>query len=417
MSIGGPGLISLLRTRGWVAAVVVTSLTIVLVAGVILATTSLGCGPANRVGLKLARCTDTSGKAAALYSPTPVFFPTPSAKGGYPPVATPVTFYPPATNPTTYYPPVNNPTTFYPPNIPPGSSGTSPQDPFYPLMTGATSAGSLSCTLPIYAGPPGSGGFISFPGGNFTADPRSAVAAPSPGPQQGYGYGYGPSGMSYDRSHSRWLPVAPQLVAPDGNHYAYASNDGIYVVDAANGTQVELGQGHPWQLLRVLNDRVYATVPGTPGFWVVPFTGAPSEVTTSGYWQAATANAAYGTATSAVPAGTTQKLLKLNTATGKVSDWFSTPGATVSVLGFDLAGDPVIQAGYVNTWELWLSGRVIANSYEQFFVQGAMFADSHGLWFPIYYQGGNVQGIALYVPGSGLYMVSQLGAQVAGVCA
>jgi len=37
----------------------------------------------------------------------------------------------------------------------------------------------LSCTLPVFAGPPGSGGFITFPSGSFTPDPKSGVTLPS----------------------------------------------------------------------------------------------------------------------------------------------------------------------------------------------------------------------------------------------
>lgn len=411
----------ILRNKGWVATVLVTVVTLVLVSGVVLITTNVGCGAEDQIGVKLARCT-VKVQTAANHSPAPAFIPSPSAKGGpfYPPASNPGTFYPPQNNPGTYYPPQNNPGTSYPPNYPPGSSG---QPPVIPFASGyPPAAAALSCSLPAYAGPPGSGGFISFPNGTFTADPRSAVALPSPGPQQGPGYGgYYVFGTTYDRAHSRWLPVLSQYVSPDGNHFAYPGTSGIYVVDASNNSQVEIGEGRSWILLRVLNDRVYATGANAPGLWIVPFSGTPTQVTADGFWRVATATYAFGSSTSAVPQGATQPLLRLEISTGKVSDWFSQPGAQANVVGFDANGVPLVQASYAQGWELWLvasanSGEVIANSNENFNINGAMVADSHGVWFPIYVQYTG-QGIGLYIPGQGIYMVANIGAQIAGGCA
>jgi hypothetical protein len=296
----------------------------------------------------------------------------------------------------------------------------------------------------MYAGPPGSGGFVVLPEGNFVADPRSAVALPStsagspspapnysgsgyaPGPGYGgpgYGFGYG---MAWDPKHSRWLPVKLEMVAPDGNHYAYPSTNSIYLVDASTNTQVEIGPGHAWLVLRVLNDRVYATIPNTPGFWVVPFTGAPRQVTALGYWQAATATAAYGTLTSAVPQGAATKLSKLDIASAAVTDWFTREGANSSVYGFDLQGNPIVYAQYTNGWAMWLTksptqATVVANNFQNFGPQGAPMADGNGIWFPAYYSqqypNFNGSGVILYVAGSGLYWMSSVGGQLAGGCA
>lgn len=402
-----------LRARGWVATAIVTVVSLLLVGGVIVATTNVGCAPAGKLGLKLARCTATSNTSAQLLqSPTAY----PSAKGGFTPQPSA-----PATTPATFYPPQSSPGSSYPPAYPPGSSGQVPQYPFYGAGSSVPGLPSLSCALPAYAGPPGSGGFVSFPTGSFTADPRSAVSIPSPGPQNGPGYGYAPYGMAFDRAHSRWLPVGPQFVAPDGNHYAFAASSGIYIVDASTGTEVEVGEGHTWTLLRTLNDRVYAVVQGAAGFWVVPFSGSPTEVTTQGYWTIASASAAYGTPTSQVPSGITQQLLRLDIATGGVTNFFSSAGASVAPLAFDTHGNPIVQTSTVGgSWELWVVGSskatVIANSYENFYLQGGMVPDNHGVWIPMYWQTGAGQGIALYVEGSGIYELSTVGAQIGGPC-
>jgi hypothetical protein len=294
----------------------------------------------------------------------------------------------------------------------------------------------------MYAGPPGSGGFVVFPQGNFVADPRSAVAlpaaspgSPSPAPAYNYGPGYGGPGpgygagyygMAWEPAHSRWLPVKNDWVAPDGNHYAYPSTNSVYLVDASTNTQVEIGVGRTWNLVRVLNDRVLAAVPNTPGFWVLPFSGTPKQVSAQGYWQAATATAAYGMLTSAVPQGATTKLVKLDIASGAVTDWFTRDGSNTSIMGFDLQGNPIVYSYTNNGWSIWVtksatSATLMANNYAQFGTQGSPVADANGVWFPAYYNGGygapNGSGVLLYVAGSGIYWMTSIGGQLAGACA
>jgi hypothetical protein len=437
-------LIRLLQSNKALASILVTAVTLVLVAGVLLVTTSLGCGPANQIGVKITHCI-TPSPVAARTTPSPTEWP---AKPGnvpppnpiyYPPAPNPASSYPPNTNPASNPPPYTNPASGYPPQAV-VTSGTA--DPFYPPSSGGPPAHPLSCKLPMYAGPPGSGGFVNLPQGNFVADPRSAVSlpqaatgSPSPAPNiSSNPYGQGPSyggggygyGMAWEPIHQRWLPVKSEMVSPDGNRYAYPSTNSIYLVDAAANTQVELAPGHTWSVVRVLNDRVYATIPNTAGFWVVPFSGAARQVTPQGYWQGATAAAAYGMQISAVPSGATSKLVRLDISTGVVSDWFSRDGANSSVYGFDFQGNPIIYSYYYGGWTTWLTkspsnAAAIANSFAPYQVNGTPFADSNGIWFPAYYNQPNSNqngaGVALYVAGSGMYWMASIGGQLAGGCA
>lgn len=431
----GLSLIRVFQSRKALAAILVTAVTLVLVAGVLLVTTSLGCGPANQVGLKITHCI-TSSPVAARTTPSPTEWP---AKPGYVPPPSPV-YYPPATNPASNNPPYTNPSSGYPPQSV-VTSGTA--DPFYPPSSGGPPSHPLNCKLPVYAGPPGSGGFIVLPQGNFVADPRSAVSLPqagpgSPSPAPNYGTGYGPGlgyggpgqggyGMAWEPIHQRWLPVKPEWVSPDGNHYAYPSTNSVYLVDAAANTQVELGTGHTWSVLRVLNDRVYATIPNAAGFWVLPFSGAPKQVTGQGYWQATTAAAAYGMLTSAVPQGATAKLVKLDVSSGVVTDWFARDGTNSTFYGFDSQGNPFIYSYYYSgDWTLWLTKSAsnavaIATSYGPVQIQGPALADTNGAWFAAYYSqpysSQNRSGVVLYVPGSGMYWMASIGGQLAGGCA
>src|SRR5215831_5246598 len=211
----------------------ITLLTLGVVATVLLATTSAGCGAADKFGVKSSRCLKPS-PVAHLGSPSPLpVSPSPSA---------PASPSPSPTQSPVYTPP--------PVVVPPTATGASSSA---PPLAGAASGlpvGTLSCRLPIYAAGPGSGGFIVLPGQAFIADPRSAGTVPSPSPGSpspsppGYGGGYpGWYGLTYDAAYKVWVPVPFNWVSPDGAHYAYPLIGDLYVQDVANGTQIELGSG------------------------------------------------------------------------------------------------------------------------------------------------------------------------------
>jgi hypothetical protein len=303
--------------------------------------------------------------------------------------------------------------------------GSSSQFPPYSGPNGPASAGTppryaISCRLPVYAGPPGSGGFISFPEATFIADPRSdVVASPAPA-QNGPGY-QGSYGMWWDRTYSQWLPVPYAWVSPDESRYAFPGSDGVYVKNVSTGAVTELGSGQQWGIIDVEASGVYAVNQGSAGLWLLPFSGSPRQITAHGYWQAATPSTAYGTVTSAVPNGAANTIIKLDLKTGTTTNWFTRTSATSSVAGFDRSGNPIIYVSGPNANETWLvptagSGTLIAassygpNGGSGFAPNGTPIADIHGIWFA-----GN-GGIALYVSGKGMYFMANIGGNLAGGC-
>ena len=424
------------RTRP-VLAIVVSVVSLLVLTSAITFTTPLRCGPARALGLtNIASGCVTVASVAIRPSPTP------SGNANAQPLPP---FGNPASNPygnpaSGPLPPYGNPASGA---YPPGGSTASPAGPYPPFYAPASNGSvvstlTLDCRLPVYAGPPGSGGFVVFPGGSFIPDPASSVTVPatSPtpppvgGPGPGYGQGYG---LSYDRQLSRWVPVAANQVSPDGGRYAYTLTDGIYVVNVASGTQSEMGEGHSWAIVAVQSDAVYAGDPNTGGLWVLPFSGTPRQITKTGYWRAASKTAAYGTSTSAVPQGTSNTIQRLDLATGSSVDWFTRPDTQSSVAGIDGKGNPIINVTYLNNSgsEIWIatgakSASAIAGFANPQYGGGIGFnsyntpiADSHGIWFAGNYSGGyggSATGMALYVPGSGLYWMSSIGAQLAGGC-
>jgi hypothetical protein len=417
----------LLGNYRYAAIALVTVLTLGIVGAVVLTTTSVGCGPANKLGLKTAHCV-SAGPVANLGPASP---PAGKGLGSSPsplpqPPTNPGTSAVPPTNPdTSATPPYNPGVSANPPTAGPLSAGAPPLA--YPTSSSVPPGGPFSCRLPVYAGGPGSGGFIVFPGQTFVADPRSAVTAPSPSPggpsptpppQYGQGPPPGWYGLTYDAGYSRWVPVPYSWVSPDGIHYAYPLGGEIYVQNVANGTQLELAEGQGYQPLDVENDGVYVTLPNHPGLWFLPLSGASRQVTSSGFWQAIGGGAAYGTVTSSVPQGATNTINKLDLRTGSIAPFWTAESGPSQVIGFDQHGYPLVTVSYPTGQAMFIVGpqnyyAIAAMGYGQYnpppYPYGSPIADSHGLWFAV---GG---GIELYSNGA-WYWMSLIGGQLAGQC-
>ena len=425
------------RLQRIMAGVSVTVLTLAVIGVVLLSTTPLGCGPANAIHIKLSpnRCTSVASKLSSpspfpTYNQAPSAFPNPNpgpTNPGPEPASNP--YPPPASNP--YPQPASNPYpqpgSGYP--YPDSTSGGFPQ--FSNTASGPSAPGlAINCRLPIYAGGPGSGGFIVFPGGNFIADPRSAVAVPSPSPGApsptpppagGPGVPYqGFFGLSYDQVDSRWLPVSSRWVShsPAGMVYAYpGQTDGVYVQNITAGTSIELGQGKTWQVVDVTQVGVFAVTGSTGGLWLLRWDGSVVQRINSGYWQGISPlNAvAYGTATSSVPQGAGNTIQQHDFGTGATTDYFSVPGRLSSLGGFDPAGNPVFYVQGQQGYQIYVGSganqatEIADLSYSNFYPNGLVVSDQHGLWLASY------NGIALH--GSGAwYVMSYLGGQLAGGC-
>jgi hypothetical protein len=208
-------------------------------------------------------------------------------------------------------------------------------------------------------------------------------------------------------------------VSPDGSRYAYPLNGDIYVQSVSGGPELDLGEGQRFNVVDVENDGVYVIATPNPGLWFLPFSGAAKQITASGFWQAASHGAAYGTATAAVPQGATSTILKLDLKTGATTPFFSMQSAQGQVTGFDTQGHPTIQVNYQNGVALFLATApgaatvIAALTYGQYqpppFPSGTPIADARGLWFS------TGQGIVLFANRE-WYAMSNIGGQLAGQC-
>ena len=415
-------LMSLMRSP-WPAAVLVTVVALGTVGTILVVTTPAGCRLAQNAGLHLtgANC---QNPRAAVFTPTP----SPTASAAPTPGGTAIPTQGAFPSPLPI--PTANPNVPHDPSLPPyqfdaGRSAAYP--PTYPAASdlassfGSTDSTTFSCRLPIYAGGPGSGGFLVLPDRTFIADPRSGVTVPSPSPGSSPPPAqYGPQGwfgLTYDVAAGRWVPVPRSWVAPDGKRYAYPGNpDGIYVVDVAANTQTEIGEGRRWSVLDVEAEGVYATEQNLAGLWLLPFAGSPTQLTTLGYWTAIGGGAAYGTETSSVPNGVATVIDRFDLKTHARQHWFAVANAQTSVFGFDAAGHPIMMvrgvAPGVNSNQLWLVkglGAVEVLTDNNNF-SGPPIGDSHGIWLM------NYQATYLFVPGQGPYLVANVGGQLGGGC-
>jgi len=228
-----------------------------------------------------------------------------------------------------------------------------------PPAAAATSEHPIPCRLPLDIG--GSGAFI-----DITDRPiiPGVYGGPYPTPAaNGHPLlpdGEDPARVTYDWSLGKWLPVAPESVAPDGRTYAYSDRQGaLHVVDARTGRDRRLNGDHSWVVLAFRPEGLYAgeltdsgSVPS--GLWLVNVTtGRTRELQSGGPWQFVGDGVAWALelrqpAPTAPPwahfdngrYGNT--LVRLDLATGRQTTVYAVSDTLLRFVGLDAQGDPVI---------------------------------------------------------------------------
>lgn len=231
------------------------------------------------------------------------------------------------------------------PTPPPPSPVQSPTPSPAPVVSPspASVVASLHGKIAVSTGQPGSGGWISFPSGQYTADSGSNVTLPGLTWAQG---------LTHSLALNRWLPVPRDQVTPDGKSYVYADGQTVWLVAAGQAPRSlkmpVLGSYPYWTVLAAESSGVYITPPpyeaSVTGLYRLGYTGDPRLITSKGYWTATDGVFAYGTLTRDVPQGAATTIVKLNIATGAITTVFTQPSMRSSVVGFDAAGAPVILA-------------------------------------------------------------------------
>jgi hypothetical protein len=307
----------------------------------------------------------------------------------------------------------------------------------------------------IYETGEGTPGFLKLPDGTFRADPTGSLNQTASGQ---YFVGASPAlpgtfftpQRSWDAAATRWVPVQPEQVSPDGMSYVYQAGPEIHLVTVATGTdQVIYRQpsGFPpinWAGPRLLNfvaGGVYFSVNATyggqggsvisvpadqVGVWRIDPAGGPAirvvNVSVDGLiapdatalWAIADDNASSPTAT----------LMRYDLQSGQTDRWFSVPNSGMDLLGFDPIGYPIVwtydYAGGLKIWRLPAPNAAAAidsetyGGYVPFYAGnnlefGPLVTDQHGVWF------GSVKGVFLYGQ-SGLDKVAEATGIPVGQC-
>lgn len=237
----------------------------------------------------------------------------------------------------------------------------------------------LDCRLPVrlVAGNR-SVGFLNLSSGIFDSDP----AAPA-------------NAQSYSWTVHRWLPVPPEMVSPDGTHYAYSAPDGIHDVDLISGVDhTLLSNSTPDQVVEYDQQGIYVTKDGAYaghlGLWLLdPATRALSQVLPAdvAFDKLGGGAAWYGDSRNDVPSPGSLYRIDFGTAARRV--WFKQPDVWVVHLGTDALGNPMVGYGDVRNLAQVTLGvmsapgqvRVIRTGPNETMAWIASVTDSHGIWF------------------------------------
>jgi hypothetical protein len=297
-----------------------------------------------------------------------------------------------------------------------------------------------------------SGGFVTFPGGTLQNDPAGVIAAIGDGELGTQAKpvlrAYSDSGPPfYDLAMKRWVPVGAAQASPDGRSYAFIAppfggpQSRVSVVAIATGAE------------RVFN---VSTHPWTPTDWfkVGDFDGRyvyllppQSGQLPQGVWRLDTTSGSViqlsqqasifmvrfpwawaGRVDPNDPSPPMQSqggplfdsLVQVNITTGAETTWIYRPGESVSLMGLDGAGHPIVRVSHgpdfnASTGMVMLlgspgdSGTQISSGAVPL---SAMQADAGRIWF------GSAQGIYLWTPARGLQIAFASGQSMmpAGHC-
>jgi hypothetical protein len=205
-------------------------------------------------------------------------------------------------------------------------------------------------------------------------------------------------------------------VSPDGSRYAYSESTGtldpsgrffplkVHVVDiASGGDNVAYAEGH-YQVLGWTAEGIllYPLVQGgpEPGLWALnPDTKVSRQLYPDHFgWQVGGGAAWAGEVDKTDPKapegpGAANRIVRLEPGSAKLTTWYTLPGNTVWISGFDQAGHPIVagtnqgtpQVGHLILTSGPNSGREIwtgtPNPAEGSFAINNGTGDSHGIWF------------------------------------
>jgi len=228
-------------------------------------------------------------------------------------------------------------------------SGSTPSPSPVPTATVASPSASpatidLACQLPVAVG--STPGFVTFPGGSFTADPHPNIVQVPTLP-------FAPT-LIYDRPFGRWLTVPWSHVSSDGSQYLYRGSDGsIHLASISSGgdhvlvTSGASPSGKGWFPVGLTTTAIYiAAASNLNGPAPAPFYGlwsakadgtALKSIAQSGVWRLIGNGAAWG-----VTPQIATSLNRLDLATAAQTVWYAPEHSVVYLFDTDTSGNPLV---------------------------------------------------------------------------
>lgn len=151
--------------------------------------------------------------------------------------------------------------------------------------------------------------------------------------------------VSWSNPLQGWLPARPEMVAPDGIHYAYRAADrSIHMVAATTQTDQVVLASNPNDLnpIGYSNDGVWLVQGAGQGLWLIDASTqaliqvrAPSS---QEFWNLFRGGAIWGANTGGFGSAPPSSLLHFDPKSRTVSTWYSQAGAIVSLAAVDANG-------------------------------------------------------------------------------
>jgi hypothetical protein len=269
-------------------------------------------------------------------------------------------------------------------------------------------------------------GWLSLPSGATTDDPINHIIVTGDFPV-GNGTSlfiwatdhspqlYGTPSATYSAVAGKWLPVPPELMSPDGLHYSYLAPTGYIQLDAADGTEISVG--NPQKLTPLAYTSAGVLLTGSDiasnGLWLLdPTTKSITAVTPpvgNDDWREVSSGAVWGVDSPGVlgyPAPTSVLKVTVAPAGGPVTAYKAAAGNSIALIAADRQGGLLVAVtgsapaliyigpGGVPTTVPVPSGVSTAT------LGPRHHADAHGVWLI------GQTGVFLFTPGSGLQSIA-----------
>ena len=252
-------------------------------------------------------------------------------------------------------------------------------------------------------------GYLSLPSGTTTDDPTDAIVKVADFPVSANGtvpiWGtstspqlFGVAFGTHSPAAGRWLPAPPELVAPDGRHYAYRHANGTIHLASADGSEIPVANPYGLTPLAYTSSGVVLVQngPAANGLWLLdPTTQTVTAITPpagTDDWRVVSGLMAFGVdSPGALGAPPPTVVMESSLVAGSTPQpvYTAAPGNVISLIAGDgQVGVLIVVTGSSSGQLIYLSPSGPPPSQEPApanvvlsTIGHSHHADTHGIWF------------------------------------